>query len=257
MEILTVSDPDSVTFPLHKETWDDPDIFYHGSSKIHSEKIERDGFIMGWRPYDISEITKFADLCTEIERRGFIDGNDRKFHAPHGTCQSFALVSDETISFTGSYWQAMGFSRKQGGETIRAAIKLASRVCELIPAFENISKSEEGWSVAQKTKVHSMKNQDLFDTTEDFSRKILDKYADVYKKHVPCIYAVRLEDDKDHHRDNRSKFAGIGELLKNFHVTRNIPKESIEIRIDFPNGIASQEKIDSVKDNGPFPLPWD
>ena len=34
MEILTVSDPDSVTFPLHKETWDDPDIFYHGSSRV-------------------------------------------------------------------------------------------------------------------------------------------------------------------------------------------------------------------------------
>ena len=101
-----------------------------------------------------------------------------------------------------------------------------------------------------------MKNQDLFDTTEDFSRKILDKYADVYKKHAPCIYAVRLEDDKDHHRNSRSKFAGIGGLLKNFHVTRNIPKESVEIRIDFPNGIASQEKINSVKDNGPFPLSW-
>ena len=232
MKIIDVEEPEDLIFPLDRETWENPDIFYHGSSRIYSSQIEKNGFVMGWRPFDINEISNFVENYRKIDDFLDIDPNDPVFWNAYGTCETYAHTSSETISFSRNYWQAAHFGNKNGGETVEAIIDFLQFLSRM---YEN------------KTKVfHPISEEDgkLFDKLNSIANEILTKYQGVITEHKPCVYVVELDDEQDHYRDEQEiEKSNNGYRIKNFHVTRSIPKESIIARIDFPNGGYTEENL--------------
>ena len=240
MDKILIEDPNDIYYPLRKETFEDTNVFYHGSNENYSENVEKNGFIRGSRPYDPDKLKEFAEICNKIDDSGLVDLDHYaktdyekrvdKFHRYDLTIGSHYLrTSIENITFTTDYWEAMRFSLKQGGETIRAAVGLAKAVCELLPDW--------------KGKI----NNQLKEKAENSTKEILDLYKKIFDNHIPCIYAVRLDSELDEY------------VIDYSEVKRNIPKESIIARVVYPCGIGKQAEKDLglIDHSGRHnPLPW-
>ena len=250
MDKILIEDPENIYYPLCKETFEDTNVFYHGSNENYSENVEKNGFIRGSRPYDPDKLKEFVEICNEIDGSGLVDLDHYaktdyekrvdKFHRYDLTIGSHYLrTSIENITFTTDYWEAMRFSLKQGGETIRAAVGLAKAVCELLPDW--------------KGKI----NNQLKEKAENSTKEILDLYKKIFDEHVPCIYVARLDSDLDNY--SKPDYGKPSSERKDVETKRDIPKESILARVVYPNSISKQgiedlKNIDAMGIN--IPLPW-
>ena len=72
MDKILKEDPNDIYYPLRKETFEDTNVFYHGSNENYSEEVEKNGFSQKFRPYDPSKLKKFRDICKEIEEFGLV-----------------------------------------------------------------------------------------------------------------------------------------------------------------------------------------
>ena len=55
MKILSIDDSNDLHYPLDKETYNDPTVYYHGTSKQFSTSIEEKGFHLK-KVYDQTDV---------------------------------------------------------------------------------------------------------------------------------------------------------------------------------------------------------
>ena len=235
MKTIEISDPEDLMFPLDKETYFDPAVYYHGTSRAFSSSIENDGFKRNAHVYDKADLTELYKAYDSPYFHAKEDaGETMKMQKDDLT---FVLgsggfdMNDEPLSFTGDYWLARGYSTNCGGEAIDHAVKMARWITELSDCPH-----------------------------QEIAEKILEKYGTIFDNHIPCVYAVKLPDKEIKVRD------GLDELLENNGVPGktsagdplikyDIPKESIIARIDLSKEIERWQVADTF--NGPYPVPWD
>jgi hypothetical protein len=63
-----IESPRDVMYPFTQETFEDGEIFYHGTSSVYSGRIETKGFRIGDSQFDIADV---MDLCESYESIGF------------------------------------------------------------------------------------------------------------------------------------------------------------------------------------------
>ena len=237
MKTIRISDPEDVTFPLDKETYFDPAVYYHGTSRAFSSLIERDGFKQNARMYDKADL---AELYKAY--------NSPYFHAREDAGEEMKMqkedldfvlgsggfrMKDEPLSFSGSYWTARNYSANRGGEAIDHAVKMARWIFEL-PDCPH----------------------------QGIAEKIQEKYGPVFDNHAPCVYAVRLPDEEVEkaRNDMYVMFEENGVPGKthdsNHFVFNDIPKESIVARIDLSKEIKYWRESTTWLGSS-YQVPWD
>ena len=129
---IVIESPRDVLYPFTKETFENVEIFYHGTSKLYSDQIETKGFRFGDSQFDISDV---MDVCESYESIGFF-GFDT---GGYGVLRAYALgafsSTGEThipVSFACGYWNARRYARNPGGETISHILKATRQFQELI-----------------------------------------------------------------------------------------------------------------------------
>ena len=73
MKIITVNDPEDKVFPLDKETYFDPAVYYHGTSMAFSSSIEKNGFKRNAHVYDKAD---FVELFKAYDSPYFHEKED-------------------------------------------------------------------------------------------------------------------------------------------------------------------------------------
>ena len=235
MKIITVNDPEDKVFPLDKETYFDPAVYYHGTSRAFSSSIEKDGFKQNAHMYDKADLAELYKAYDSPYFRAKEDaGETMKMQKDDLT---FVLgsggfdMNDEPLSFTGDYWLARGYSINCGGEAIDHAVKMARWITELSDCPH-----------------------------QRIAEKILEKYGSIFDNHIPCVYAVKLPDKEikvgDGLYEMLEKNGVPGKTSANDPLIKyDIPKESIVARIDLSKEIKRWRPKDTMK--GPYPVPWD
>ena len=236
MKIITVNDPEDKLFPLDKETYFDPAVYYHGTSRAFSSSIEKDGFKQNAHVYDKADLAELYKAYNSPYFHAMEDaGEEMKMQKED---LDFVLGSggfrmkDEPLSFSGNYWTARNYSIRCGGEAIDHAVKMARWITEL-PDCPH----------------------------QRIAEKILKKYGTIFDNHVPCVYAVRLPDEEIEVRDGlyemlEKDFGLPGKTSDSDHIIwYDLPKESIIARIDLSKEIKHWRKANTF--NIPKPVPWD
>ena len=237
MKTIKISDPEDLMFPLDKETYFDPAVYYHGTSAGFSNLIEKDGFKQNGHVYDMADM---ADLYRIGEP--MYDTMPKEIQVYHGRLvwtigSGGQHIGNKPVSFTGNYWVARNYSiRNPGCETIKLAVNVARWISEL-PSCPQ----------------------------QEIAEKILKVYGPIFDGHVPCVYAARLppEEEREDGWENVDRiFGNVDEkpaknANPNHFVKNDIPKESIIARIEF--AIDSKQDERGTKRGLPIPIPvtWD
>ena len=241
MKIITVNDPEDKLFPLDKETYFDPAVYYHGTSRAFSSSIERAGFKRSNHMYDKADLAELYKAYNSPYFHAMEDaGEEMKMQKED---LDFVLGSggfhmeDEPRSFSGSYLGARNYSANRGGEAIDHAVKMARWIFEL-PDCPH----------------------------QGIAEKIQEKYGPIFDNHAPCVYAVRLPDEEvkkayDEHGGDMYAMCeenGVpGKTLDSNHlVFSDIPKESIVARIDLSKEIKYWRQ-GTTWERTSYPVPWD
>ena len=236
MKIITVNDPEDKVFPLDKETYFDPAVYYHGTSMAFSSSIEKDGFKRNAHVYDKAD---FVELFKAYDSPYFHEKEDAGEEMKMSKEDLVWILGgagddmkDAPLSFSGNYWTAKNYSIRCGGEAIDHAVKMARWITEL-PDCPH----------------------------QRIAEKILKKYGTIFDNHVPCVYAVRLPDEEMEVRDGlyemlEKDFGLPGKTSDSDHIIwYDIPKESIIARIDLSKEIKHWGEANTF--NIPKPVPWD
>ncbi len=223
MKIISINDPNDLYYPLDKETYWDPGVYYHGTGVQFSTSIEKNGFNLE-KVYDNTDVT---DLYNSFASTYFqkMTREEKKYQRED---LSFAIGgAGHSISFSGNYWQARNYSTFSGGESIEHIVNVSKWISNLpgCPFHE-------------------------------LAEKCLEKYEPIFENHIPCVYAVRLSDDElkefeDSYKQYPRGTHPIKNVDRDHFVFNNIPKESIIARIDFSREIEKWNPKDTH--NGPYP----
>jgi hypothetical protein len=237
MKTIRISDPEDVTFPLDKETYFDPAVYYHGTSTAFSSLVESDGFKRNASVYDKADLAELYKAYDSPYFKAIIAaGGEMKMQKED---LDFVLGSggfdmkDEPLSFSGSYWTARNYSTNRGGEAIDHAVRMSRWISEL-PDCPH----------------------------QGIAEKIQEKYGPIFDNHAPCVYALRLPDEevKKARDDMYVMFEENGVPGKthdsNHFVFNDIPKESIVARIDLSKEIKRWKASTTFKGSS-YRLPWD
>ena len=237
MKTIEISDPEDLMFPLDKETYFDPAVYYHGTSTAFSSLIESDGFKRSAKMYDKADL---AELYKAY--------NSPYFHAMENASEEMKMqkedldfvlgsggfdMKDEPLSFSGSYLGARNYSANRGGEAIDHAVKMARWIFEL-PDCPH----------------------------QGIAEKIQEKYGPIFDNHAPCVYAIRLPDEEvKKARDDMYAMCeenGVpGKTIDSNHlVFSDIPKESIVARIDLSKEIKHWRESTTWLGSS-YQVPWD
>ena len=229
MKILSIDDPNDLYYPLDKETYNDPTVYYHGTSKQFSTSIEEKGFHLK-KVYDQTDVSNLYNA----------------FSAPYFKTMSLEEMdyqkddlafarggASDSVSFAGNYWFARNYSMRRGGESIEKIVK----VCKCISKLTDCPFKE-------------------------LAEKCLEKYGPIFENHVPCVYVVRLPDNELQELQGE-KWKGMkayyGEtevkFTDNDHwVHNNISNKSIIARIDFSKEIKKWDPESTA--SGPYQFHW-
>ena len=237
MKIITVNDPEDKLFPLDKETYFDPAVYYHGTSRAFSSSIEKDGFKQNGHVYDMEDMAELYRIGEPM-----YDTMPEEIQVYHGRLvwtigSGGQHIGNKPVSFSGNYWVARNYSiRNPGCETIKLAVNVARWISGL-PSCPQ----------------------------QEIAEKILKVYGSIFDGHVPCVYAARLppENGRKDGWENVEKLFGnsYGKPGKNANpdhsVENDIPKESIIARIVLP--IDSKQDKSGTEMGLPVPIPdtWD
>mgnify|MGYP001291284367 FL=1 len=241
MKTIEISDPEDLMFPLDKETYFDPTVYYQGTSRAFSRSIENDGFKRNAHMYDKADLAELYKAYDSPYFKAIIAaGGEMKMQKED---LDFVLGSggfdmkDEPLSFSGSYWAARNYSANRGGEAIDHAVRMSRWIFEL-PDCPH----------------------------QGIAEKIQEKYGPIFDNHAPCVYAVRLPDEEvkkaydEHGDDMYAMFEENGvpgkTLDSNHFVFSDIQKESIVARIDLSKEIKRWTASTTFKGSS-YQVPWD
>jgi len=161
MKIFSIDDPNDLCYPLDKETYNDPAVYYHGTSKQFSTSIEEKGFHLK-KVYDQTDVSNLYNAFSAPYFKT-VDFEEMDYQKEDLT---WAIGgASNSISFTRDYWFARSYSVNPGGESIEKIVK----ICEFF------------------SKLPDCPFQGL-------AEKCLKKYGPIFENHVPCVYVVRLPD---------------------------------------------------------------
>jgi hypothetical protein len=163
MKILSIDDPNDLYYPLDKETYNDPAVYYHGTSKQFSNSIEENGFHLK-KMYDQTDV---SNLYNAFSTPYFKTMNFDEMDFQKEDLTYARGGASDSISFSGDYWYARSYSKNRGGESIEKIVK----VCKWISKLPNCPFKE-------------------------LADKCLEKYGPIFENHIPCLYVVRLPEDE-------------------------------------------------------------
>jgi len=261
-------------YPFTRETFENGEIFYHGTSNVYSGRIETKGFRLGDSPFDIADV---MDLCESYESIGFF-GFDT---GGYGVLRAYALGAFSStgqthlpVSFSSGYWNARRYARNPGGETISHILKAARQFQELIeiPAKmeahrELLSNQFSYPAFAAGPDSNRMELSERLGKSEDSRHlsnelakiiRIRDKYEETTKITYPVVYAVKLspdwiESEGQYRWESKSSIAQYMDLPSELRSVSTIPASSLIGRVDFVNGADRWQSSDSHKK---LPLAW-
>lgn len=273
MKTIFISNPNDVCYPFSKEWYDDPYILYHGTSNIHSESIEKNGWNVNEQPYEIKD---FQKICKLFEDIGW-DGTSK--NSGHSVLRSYTVgggddyVNEKFASFSQDYWTARNFSRYVGGESIHylfLAIEdilnisennqlqdehrdfLTTELNELLE-LQKQSKNPEtlNYGVNHYQSFLDNFSSSFFNDVKTIATEILRKYDILKKKHFPIVYVLKVNPKwfENYEVEFDDQFGKNTEIRSQM----NIPASSVIARIDFPNGV----EFLRTSSNGSQPVLWD
>ena len=209
MKIISINDPSDLYYPLDKETYWDPAVYYHGTSKQFSTSIEKNGFHLE-KVYDKADVTELYNAFASpyFQAMTFEEMDYQKEDL------TFAMGgASRCISFSGNYWTARSYSINPGGESIEHIVNVSKWISKLpgCPFHE-------------------------------LAEKCLEKYEPIFENHIPCVYAVRLPFTLKEIREEEDSWTfDKTQPYKNHNIDHfvfnNISNESIIARIDFSREI--------------------
>jgi len=212
MKIFSIDDPNDLYYPLDKETYDDPAVYYHGTGKQFSASIEKNGFHLK-KVYDQTDVSNLYNAFSTpyFKKMNFEEMDYQKEDL------TFARGgASDSISFSGDYWYARSYSINLGGESIEHIVKM----CKWISKLPNCP-------------------------FQELAERCLEKYEPIFENHVPCLYVVRLPDNelKEWKGELKRVMSRVENkfMIKNIDhfVHNNVSNESIIARIDFSREIKS------------------
>lgn len=292
MEVIEISKPSDIIYPLNREIFEDINVVYHGTSSNYSEKIEELGWKLNNPIYDMQDIKfvreKFDSLCYE-NSQGYV------------ALRSWTLgdinqnLKRKRPSFASDYWTARNYSRNNGGETLSFLFIAFNEFNNFINEKELVDKhwnkikrelekiKDLELKYYQNPNLKSQRNKDFEDyirdnkkryslalkniVNKDYLKEICDafrvikrKYIRYVKSHHGVVYAIRIEPDwfENWIEPYRSTHEIDGIQYSRMHKSvdlfaiKPIPPENIIAKIIFPNG-ADRHNFDSFQ---PLPLPW-
>ena len=211
MKIISIDDPNDLYYPLDKETYWDPEVYYHGTSKQYSTSIEKNGFHLE-KVYDAIDVSELYNAFASPYFQA-MNFEEMDYHKEDLT---YAIGgAGDSVSFSGNYWYARNYSINLGGESIEHIVN----VCKWI------------------SKLPDCPFQRL-------ANRCLEKYEPLCENHIPCVYVVRLPDDelkewyekvKDH-KKSMDEQPNKNHNIDHF-VFNKISNKSIIARIDFSREI--------------------
>jgi hypothetical protein len=270
MEHRLIQKSNDVLYPFKKEWYDNQQIFYHGTSSVHCESIERNGWSLNGQPYDMKDIKK---ICKIFEDIGW-DGTPK--NSGYSVLRAYSLgggdhyLKKKPISFSQNYWTARNYSRNIGGETIHYLLLAIEDILYFVNNVD-IQKQYKDGIVKKLKKYKDMQricsNPEALDFEIDYYTKflknisnvflenakvsclnILKKYENFKKIHYPVVYLIRA---KTEWFEDYSPILDLKTL--EIRSKTNIPPESIIARIDFPKGVEHMMVIS----NGPQATMWE
>ena len=271
---VVIESPRDVTYPFARETFENPKIFYHGTSSIFSERLATNGFRLGDLPFEISDV---IDVCESYESIGFF-GFDA---GGYGVLRAYTLGTLSStdymrmpVSFACGYWSARRYARNPGGETVSHILKAGRQFRELVespskmeahreslsdrlrhPAFAAVSSFEP-----TESKERLAKSEDSRHLSNELEKimHISNKYYEMTKSTYPVLYAVELspewiESKGQYSWESEYKIARYMDSPSEVRSVATIPASSIVGLVEFVNGA---DRWQSSDPNKTLPLPW-
>ena len=260
MKIVKVS-PEDLNFPLGKTVWEDPNIWYHGTSSCHSKKIESEGWRAGDLPYSISDVRRVVEIYDTIRVRGTQQDFPCSFdsilysYTLEGSSGDFEKRS---VSLTRDYWRARNYSINAGGETIQALLDACGYFSNLV-TNENVKKMHQkrlqdgideyndkervtGGNLFQKM-LKSMneckknfEDQEYLTKCEFEIKNIIEKYENVAIDNYPIVYALKLKSpEKVIEVEGTDPYCSRWSCyIESERIKESISQRNIVARVDFP-----------------------
>jgi hypothetical protein len=272
--MLTVHvSPDDLRFPLDREIWEDPNIWYHGTRSAYSDKIEREGWQAGDLPYSISDVRKVVEIYDTIRVRGSSQDFEENFdsilcdYTLEGRNDEF---EKSAISLTRDYWGARNYAMINGGETINALLRACKYLSNLVNddaahrehrqrlqlGIDDFNKRNDREIVRRVKPVQDTLNR-MRECQRNFSnqqhlmncefelKKIKKKYERIIKNSYPVVYAVEFKTpEKVLEYEGTNPYDSKWSSWIKFEIVReSISPSKIICRIDFPAGISNYYEV--------------
>ena len=271
-------------FPLDKNIWENPNIWYHGTSSAYSNKIEREGLRAGDLPYSILDVRKIVEIYDTIRVRNSSQDIPKYFDSILYTYtleNTNGKFEKSAISLTRDYWRARNYAMNNGGETINAMIQ----ACEYFSKLVNDRTSNEEHRQRLRRgidDVNKQSNKEIVQSVETLSDKLC-KMKECQRNFLNRQYLkkceVELENIKNKHDGiignsypvvYAAEFKTPEKVLKCEGTDPYNPKWSswlecerdsisnnkIICRIDFPNGISNYYTVEGGHWIKNKLLPW-
>lgn len=273
---IVVESPEDVLYPCGRDLFEDPYVVYHGTSRVYTTTIERDGWLPNSVPYVMADVELICHIYESIAFNGTSAGG-------YAVLRGFSLGNDRNYclykpaSFSESYWRARNYATRRAGETVDSIILALDDLHVLLrdPArreqhknalcdkYDERKKSLNHALTEHLSAIERMNKPDYLNRCLQDVTSIRDKYFNLAEGHSPVVYCVRAQLDlletlngtKWEGTDladvlDRNRFEQMTELRPKQGT--QVPPECIIARIDFPTGacrwLPSAGRI--------LPLPW-
>lgn len=193
MDVITISDPRDQSFPFSRQSFEDPQVVYHGTWSAYSTKIESDGFGGFELPFRHED---FATIARAWERVGIYGSYAETVFSP-GTSGPRS-----ELSMTGGFFHARAYSTDGGGEVVRMMIKEAKEfeaLClndqkrlALKKRWEDGLKQSPG-DIATLRAVQALEDKQGLQHTCNQVRQAREAIEEITKGGFPVVYALRVE----------------------------------------------------------------
>ena len=284
MFTVSVSQEDLI-FPLNKDIWENPNIWYHGTNSVYSDKIEREGWRAGDLPYSISDVRKVVDIYDTITVRrssqDFPDFFDSILYnyTLEGTNDEF---QKNAISLTRDYWRARNYAMNNGGETINALLSACKYFSNLVnddtayrehqqrlqQGIDDFNNSKDKEIVRRCKKLQddlnrmqecqrNFSNQQHLKKCELELEKIKKKYESIIGDSYSVVYALEFKTpEKVLEVEGKEPYKYMWSSWVDEKVGESIPHSKIICRINFPAGISNYYEVESSHWIKRKLLPW-
>lgn len=272
MKIVHVS-ADDLKFPLEKEVWENPNIWYHGTSSAYSKKIESKGWVAGDLPYLIDDVRRIIEIYDSIRVRSTFQDFPQFFdsilysYTLEGVSESF---DKRAISLTRDYWRARNYAMNPGGETINALLSACEYFSRLVKdknasqahlkrLQRGIDDFDERYDKGIVQRVKFLQNQlsqmkecqknflrrSYVNTCESELEKMRIRYEHNLSNSYPVIYVLNMKRAGD-----VSKIEGLdpydprwASYIETERIRSSISPSKIMVRIDFRGGIGRYYEV--------------